>query len=214
VLFNWDPELSVSFERIYFHTSKLIPLLFYFTSDYCSDKFNFLSPLSASFCLRRYTRVGVMYEIPYEGNETFVSSGKLRGIYAYVECMLFCSHMSKSFLYYKSYENAFFCDIKNCRPLKNNRRLGGKFSDLFILASCRAWSPVMNMGQRCFSETSVGFQRTVRCYVLQDRMCNHHYWSFTSLHINRRDLSIYTVIFKYYCELRTDFSLVEYLLHR
>jgi hypothetical protein len=68
---------------------------------------------------------------------------------------------------------SIFWDIMPCSPLKVNRRFEEHvafwFPPAFTLVSCSAYSSTLKM-EACSSETSAEFQRTTRCYILEDKI--------------------------------------------
>jgi hypothetical protein len=64
----------------------------------------------------------------------------------------------------ESLKSTITWDITQCRPLKVNRRFRGSYS-LFL---------DLKMEAICSSETSVGFQRTTRRYILEDCTLHNH----------------------------------------
>jgi hypothetical protein len=66
--------------------------------------------------------------------------------------------------------------MKPCSPFKVNQRFGEAFlQDIqgrIISQGRNQVASTLNMEVMCFSETSVGFQSTIRCYTLEDRTVN------------------------------------------
>jgi hypothetical protein len=65
---------------------------------------------------------------------------------------------------------------------RNHHEAGGKQSHschcLHMLVSCLAYSSTLKLKATCFSETSVGFQQTIRHYIPQWRILQILSWPF------------------------------------
>jgi hypothetical protein len=87
-------------------------------------------------------------------------------------------------------KSSIFCDIKQYNPFKDNRRFEGTFrfhlhgrrisrkepwlAICFMLAFLLVYSSTLKMEATYSSETTVGFQRTIRRYIPEDRISRNH----------------------------------------
>jgi hypothetical protein len=66
-------------------------------------------------------------------------------------------------------------------PLKINGSFEGvgrlhiQFATCFTLASSLAYSSTLKLEAMCSTETSVDFQRTPQCYMIEDRTLHNHF---------------------------------------
>jgi hypothetical protein len=82
----------------------------------------------------------------------------------------------------RSLKRSALCDVTPRSLLKINQSFGGAcrlhlrglLATCFMLVSCLAYSSTLKMEARCFSETSVDFQRTTRRYIPEDRTLHNH----------------------------------------
>lgn len=76
---------------------------------------------------------------------------------------------------------SFFRDITLCSPLEVGRHFGEtwKLATCFMLVSGLSFSSALKMEERCPAETSVKFQWTLQCSILEERNSSWSAFEYT-----------------------------------